>query len=119
MTRKRTTTKPTVVRPTELTGDVFDALPAAEKERIFQGIERQTPAQRLAESRPLNRRERAIRRSIKRKAGRPRIGKGTTNISVSLEKGLLKRADAYARRRGMSRSELIARGVEVLLGSAA
>ena len=40
-----------------MTGRDFDALPAAEKERIFQELERGTPEQRRAESRPPNAKE--------------------------------------------------------------
>ena len=103
----------------ELTGKDFDALPAAEKERIFQELESATTEQLLADSRPLNKKERAEWKRIKAKMGRPRIGKGTTNVSVSLEKNLLKAADRFARKHGMSRSELVARGVKAVIGSAA
>ncbi len=60
----------------------------------------------------------------KRKRGRPRIGKGTQIISVSVEKGLLARADRLAKRLHLKRAELVARGLEavvnaeVLVGSA-
>ncbi|HZL37778.1 MAG TPA: hypothetical protein VFC78_20845 [Tepidisphaeraceae bacterium] len=40
-------------------------------------------------------------------------------ISISMDPLLLKRADAYARRRRMSRSELVAKGLEAVIGSAA
>jgi len=114
---KKTPAKKT--RQLYLTGEVFDALPDEEKERIFQELERQTPSHRLARSRPLNKKQRAIWRRITRKLGRPRIGKGTTNISVSLERRLLKAVDRFAREHGMSRSELIARGVRAIIGAAA
>jgi len=38
--------------------DAFIALPAAEKERIYQEIDEKAPERLLAESRPLNRKER-------------------------------------------------------------
>jgi len=101
------------------TGEDFDALADAQKKRIFHELESKTTEQLLAESRPLNKTERATWREIKKKLGRPRIGKGTTNISVSLEKQLLEAADRFARQHGMSRSELIARGVRAFIGSAA
>jgi len=55
-------------------------------------------AQLLAESRPLNARERRQWSRFQKKAGRPRIGRGTTNISISLEKGLLREFDRFARK---------------------
>jgi hypothetical protein len=42
-----------------LTGRDFDALPHAQKERIFQELEAKSTEQLLAESRPLSRKERA------------------------------------------------------------
>jgi hypothetical protein len=99
--------------------DEFIALPDSEKERIFQQIEAQTPEQRLARSRPLNAQERRQWRRFKAKAGRPKIGKGAKTISLTMEKDLLKRADAYAKQHGISRAKLVARGLESILGSAA
>jgi hypothetical protein len=94
-----------------LTGEKFDALPAAEKERIFQEIERETPEQRRAASRPLNPAERARWNRIKKKMGRPKIGKGIKVISLSVERDLLKRADAYAKAAGLKRSAVFAAGL--------
>src|ERR1041385_7128770 len=51
------------------------------------------------------------------KRGRPRRGAGATVISVSVERGLLKRADWTARRLGITRSELIARGLRAALAA--
>lgn len=42
-----------------------------------------------------------------------------TRVLISVDPVLLKRVDAYARRRRMSRSELFAQGVEAFIGSAA
>jgi hypothetical protein len=63
----------------------------------------------FAETRPLTPPERAVERALRR--GRPRIGQGATKICISLERGLLREADALARKRGLKRSELIARFV--------
>ena len=51
----------------------------------------------------------------KRKRGRPRVGRGVRVISVSIEIGLLARADALARRLHISRAALIARGLRTVL----
>lgn len=103
----------------ELTGNAFDALPDAEKERIWQEIDRKTPEQLLAESRPLNKKERETWRRIKRRMGRPKVGKGAKVISLSVERGLLKEADAYAKKAGISRAQLVAQGLRAILSSAA
>jgi hypothetical protein len=71
------------------------------------------------ESRPLNAKEKARWNKIQRRLrGRPKIGKGVKRIMVSMEAGLLDRADAFARKSHMKRSELIARAVETIIAKA-
>ena len=50
-----------------------------------------------------------------RRPGRPRIGKGVQVVSLTVEKDLLKRADAHAKGQGISRAELFARGIRAIL----
>jgi hypothetical protein len=97
----------------------FIALPEAQKERIVRQLEAETPQQRLARSRPLNARERQQWRRFKAKLGRPKVGKGARTISLTVERGLLAEADAYAKRHGISRAKLVAKGLQAILGSAA
>jgi hypothetical protein len=52
------------------------------------------------------------------KRGRPRMGKGSKRVLISMERGLLQRTDRLARRRGIGRSELIAEGLETILAKA-
>ena len=98
--------------------DRFIAQPDSQKDRIVAEIEAETPAQRLSRSRPLNSRERRQWSRFK-KMGRPRVGKGAKTISLTVEKELLKQADAYARRHGISRAKLVAQGLRAILNSAA
>jgi hypothetical protein len=70
------------------------------------------------EFKPLTAKDRQIHR-LARRRGRPRIGRGAAKVYISMEKDLLKEADSYARKHGMSRSELIATGVRAVIGSAA
>ena len=103
----------------ELTGEKFDAMTDQQRAAVVAEIEAETPAQRQSRSKPLNAEERAWwRRAQKKlKAGRPRFGKsGTRNVSVTLERGLLKQADAYAKKNGMKRSELFAVSVAEKIG---
>jgi metal-responsive CopG/Arc/MetJ family transcriptional regulator len=51
------------------------------------------------------------------KRGRPRVGRGVRVISVSVERDLLARADALARRLNISRAALIARALRVMLAA--
>jgi len=99
--------------------EAFEALPDSEKERIWAELDALTPEQLAARSRPLNAAERKLWRRFKRKVGRPRIGKGVKIVSIGVEKGLLKQTDAVAKRRGMTRSALVAEALKNLIGSAA
>ena len=51
----------------------------------------------------------------RRKVGRPRLGRGAQVISVSVERALLERSDALAKRMGVTRAGLIARGLKAVL----
>jgi len=64
---------------------------------------------------PLAGEEAARWRKARRKRGRPPTGKGAKVVSVSVEKGLLSRSDRLARRLGISRAALIARGLRRVL----
>jgi hypothetical protein len=54
-------------------------------------------------------------RRAKSKGGRPRKGLGAKTISLTVEKGLLARSDCYARDLGISRAELVQRGLQAIL----
>lgn len=55
------------------------------------------------------------RLALARKRGRPKIGLGAEKIRVTIERGLLRKADRYAKKSGISRSELIARGLRAVM----
>ncbi|HZL34566.1 MAG TPA: hypothetical protein VFC78_04595 [Tepidisphaeraceae bacterium] len=71
---------PNSVTQQELTGEMIDAMSSPQKARLIAELESQTPAQRLAESRPLNAKERAQWRRFKKRIGRPKIAKGINAI---------------------------------------
>jgi hypothetical protein len=58
--------------------------------------------------------ERAEERKA-RNPGRPKIGRGSERINITIERGLLAEADAIARRQRIGRSELIARSLQQML----
>ena len=62
----------------------------------------------IDESRPLTAAERAQWEKVRRKRGRPKIGKGFKRVSLSLEQDLLRRVTTLAKKRRISRSRLIA-----------
>jgi hypothetical protein len=99
----------------------FMSLPDAEKERIWESFNRVIPE---SETTPLTAAEQARwervtnaakRREARRKAGRPKIGQGVTRIQLSVEKGLLGKADEYAAQHGMSRAQLVAKGLKLAM----
>ena len=59
---------------------------------------------------------RALTRAA-RKGGRPRIGAGAQRINITVERTLLKKADAYARKRGLTRAALVAEGLGRILAA--
>lgn len=50
-------------------------------------------------------------RARRRGRGRPRIGKGSRTVALTIELDLLKQADAYAKREGLKRSQLVAQAL--------
>ncbi len=55
------------------------------------------------------------RAKLRKARGRPRVGRGAQRVLVTIERGLLARADARARVLKVSRSELIAAGLQNVL----
>jgi hypothetical protein len=66
--------------------------------------------------RPLNAAELKKWARIKRRIGRPVVGKGSKMVAVSMERGLLKEVDKYAKAHDMKRAEMIAQGLRLILG---
>lgn len=100
---------------TLMTGREFDALPDAEKERIWQEIDRMTPEEVAAKSRPLNKEERALWEKATKKLARPEVVPKVKTVSLAIEDRLLERADRMAKREGVSRAQIVARGLKMLL----
>jgi hypothetical protein len=68
-------------------------------------------------SRPLTKAERKQWERLKRKPGRPKQGQGFQRISVSIEKGLLRRVATITKQRQISRSKFLAQILEQVLAS--
>ncbi len=67
------------------------------------------------QSRPLSPKEQEQWSEARGKRGRPKVGGGFKRISVSMEQGLLSRVTALAKKRRISRSQLLARVLEETL----
>jgi hypothetical protein len=72
-----------------------------------------TPAQRALHRRAAARGARAA--NAKKKMGRPPIGKGAKIVPVTIERGLLKEADAFAKEHGLKRSQMVAQGLRLVM----
>jgi len=64
---------------------------------------------------PLSEADRAQQRRARTRTRRPDTEAKATTISLTVEKALLARSDSYARRLGISRSELVRRGLLAVL----
>jgi hypothetical protein len=93
----------------------FDDLSEAEKEVVFQACESVRPE----DGRRLNAADKRMHRSAGLRAGRPKIGRGSKRINISMERGLLGTADRFARKHGMTRARLIAESVQAFVSGAA
>jgi hypothetical protein len=91
--------------------EAFIALPDEEKERQCKEYDQEFFFEK---GRPLTRAQRAVWERAKRR-GRPTVGQGAKVISLSVERQLLAQADARAQALGISRAELVARGLRTLL----
>ncbi|MFI5379514.1 MAG: hypothetical protein ACHRHE_09470 [Tepidisphaerales bacterium] len=93
----------------------FDSLTGAEKEAVYNECEHIGPEDGL----PLTRDDIRKHRQSGLRPGRPRVGLGAARINISIERGLLRKADAFARRHKLSRAAVVARSLDALLASAA
>ncbi len=66
---------------------------------------------------PLTTEQKTALRRARRKRGRPRVGEGAINVLISIERKLLGRANQFAKKRGISRSQLIAQGLKAVMAS--
>ena len=95
----------------------FEALSEADKARITGYYETHPNPKG---TRPLNAAERAVvkaeRDADRKKIGRPVVGEGSRMIAVSIETGLLRKVDAYAKKHKIKRTQLIAQGLKKIIG---
>jgi hypothetical protein len=113
---KGKTKKRSTARAGRAGGDVgrFLALPDAEKEAVYASLDREIGDNETVPATADDvRRWKAVVAKGKTR-GRPRIGKGSERVNVTIERSLLQWADAYAARNGMSRAQVIAQGIRLL-----
>jgi hypothetical protein len=91
----------------------FEALSDADKEKVFDYY---TTHPKLKGLRPVDAAERKLLATERKKIGRPIIGAGSATVAVTIERGLLQQADAYAKAHGLKRTQLIAKGLRLAMG---
>lgn len=103
--------------------EAFLALSDEEKEKVYKRFDREViPESETVPTTEEDRKkwERFAKkaRANRRARGRPTIGAGAERVNVSIERTLLKRADGFAQAKGMTRAQLIARGLELAMAKA-
>ena len=92
----------------------FLALSDAEKAAEVAPFESEDLGRRLP-GRALTPAERKQWKAVNRGLGRPRIGQGAAIVPISIERGLLQKADAFARANHMKRSQMVAEGLRLVM----
>lgn len=95
-------------------GKKWSELNAAELAAATREYDQEMPG---LPGKPLTAAQKALHRKAK-KMGRPRKGAGSAVVGVSIERGLLKQADALARRRKVGRSQLFVQALQAELARA-
>ena len=110
---KKRTTKSSEKLPEFKTSAEFDALTDAQKEAVFRSLDGGVNPSELRE---LTADERKLFEGFRRRSrGRPVVGNGAKQVAITVERDLLKRSDAFAKRNNLKRSELFAAGVNALM----
>jgi|SRR5579884_1721721 len=93
----------------------FESLSAEEKERQYRELDHEFAK---AQTKPLTPEQRKAwkKRQERRRARATGVSPSTT-VSLRIASDLLQRADALGKRNGLSRAEVVARGLELLLAS--
>jgi len=91
----------------------FELLSEADKERVYRECEKLA----VEDGKALSKGDRRLHERARRR-GRPRVGAGAKRIQVTIEGGLLKRAEAFVRKHRMTRAQFLAEAVEAMLARA-
>ena len=91
----------------EMTADeLAEATREFDREHVADTFRAMTPAE-----------EKAWRAAVtKPRRGKPARDEGAKTISIEIQAGLLRRVDALAKKRGISRARLVAESLEAMLG---
>jgi hypothetical protein len=102
-------------KKTENEYERFIALSDAAKDAEVKKYDRPSPAGRDGlVGRPLRKADVALHRKAAA-VGRPKIGQGAKIVPVSIERSLLREADAFAKTHRLKRSQMVAKGLRLLM----
>jgi hypothetical protein len=90
-----------------------DKMSKAELDRLSVEAE----AMDYQNTRPLTAEARRALARAAAKGGRPRIGAGAKRINITVERVLLDKTDAYARKHGLSRAAVVAQGLNKVVAA--
>jgi uncharacterized DUF497 family protein len=96
---------------------LFFKMTAAERDAVVKQFDREIL---FEETRPLSPKGKALWERAKRAAPTPKRGKRTKDagakaVVIPIDKALLDRADRFAKRRGMTRTQLVVKGLESVI----
>lgn len=69
----------------------------------------------IDKTKPLSTKGKARHTRARRKAGRPKIGRGAKRVNITVERQLLKQVDAIAKRLNCNRSQLISHALNAMV----
>jgi hypothetical protein len=90
----------------------FFKMSSAERHAAVKQLDREIS---FEETKPLSLKAKALWERSRRGRGSPRNGRHTKAVVVAVDESLLERTDQYAEEHGLSRSELIERGLQAIL----
>jgi hypothetical protein len=94
----------------------YDKMTAAELRQATREYDEELPlGSDGLPGRPLNAAQRRQWQQVKKKLGRPRLGKGVKRVLVSIEADLLRQSDRFAKKHGLTRSKMISAGLRKLI----
>src|SRR5689334_7417402 len=88
----------------------YNKMTAEELDAEVERFDRESPP-----GLPLTPSQKLQHRRTKRRAGRPVVRRGAERVTITVERGLLRAADTFARKMKMSRSQLIANGIREVM----
>jgi hypothetical protein len=96
----------------------YHKMTTAELAEATKEFERDAPLEQVKPLSPELKAKWERARRHEARPARPRVRKGARAVLVTIERGLLAHADTFAAAQGISRSELIARGLIAVTGAA-